>query len=418
MLDDLNVVADDLSGAADCAAAFARRLGPVPVHLRLPVPGRDQRRFSFDADTRAMDSAAAVKTTDRIFRSLATRHQAGALVFKKIDSTLRGHLGAELRAALCALKADAVVVAPAFPHQGRFIRDGQLFLTDGLPNSRTGQIDLCALLNEVHLRPAVLTCRPDEHPKQLAQRIVTAHANGARAIVIDASDQEDLTRLASGLMELTVLRVLVAGSAGLASALAARMGESNLGIGADWPVAGRHGVVAAVVGSFSTASAAQVLAVEQRGDVEVLRCDVQRWLHGRVEHEVSQAKQAFASGRHVLFASHGGRPDQPSRAIVQSMARSLIPLLALAGAWVLTGGDTARAVLEAVGMSQLLVVGEFEPGISVALPAGRKSPLIVIKAGGFGDPLALVRLLDRLDGTAHSPSEMHAAINTNVEHPL
>ena len=95
MLQSLRIVADDLSGAADCAASFAGTAGPVPVFLR-GVP--EGAWSALDTDTRAMDEASAVAVTRRVFGQLAAAGAARPFVYKKIDSTLRGHVGAELAA--------------------------------------------------------------------------------------------------------------------------------------------------------------------------------------------------------------------------------------------------------------------------------------------------------------------------------
>jgi uncharacterized protein YgbK (DUF1537 family) len=72
--------------------------------------------------------------------------------------------------------------------------------------------------------------------------------------------------------------------------------------------------------------------------------------------------------------------------------RSLAPSTACL---VLTGGETAAAVLAATGLGVLQVVGEVLPGIPLCKACGRDDlPLIVTKSGGFGAPDALSLLAD------------------------
>src|SRR2546430_60902 len=88
----LTIIADDLTGACDTGALFAAR-GPVPVTvwpdaaLRAPVS-------VVDTETRALDPADAARRVSAVARSVARTR-----IFKKIDSTLRGPIGAELDAA-------------------------------------------------------------------------------------------------------------------------------------------------------------------------------------------------------------------------------------------------------------------------------------------------------------------------------
>jgi len=114
----LTIVADDLSGAADCAVVCAARGLSAVVALKPGERPRTADVWSVDGDTRAMTAEAAAATTEAI----ADACGAG-LLFKKLDSTLRGHVGAELAAILRArrrVRPDTVaILAPAFPALGR-----------------------------------------------------------------------------------------------------------------------------------------------------------------------------------------------------------------------------------------------------------------------------------------------------------
>jgi uncharacterized protein YgbK (DUF1537 family) len=66
-----------------------------------------------------------------------------------------------------------------------------------------------------------------------------------------------------------------------------------------------------------------------------------------------------------------------------------------AGALILTGGATARAVLTALGVTRLRIVGAPAPGLAAGL-AGELP--VVLKAGGFGTPRTLLDEMERLRG--------------------
>ena len=94
------IIADDLSGAADCAVAFAR--GEAVVLLAEPATELPCEVLAIDADTRAGSVVQAAAVTAGLF----SRHaKPGVTLFKKFDSTLRGHVAAEIAAALAALRA-------------------------------------------------------------------------------------------------------------------------------------------------------------------------------------------------------------------------------------------------------------------------------------------------------------------------
>jgi uncharacterized protein YgbK (DUF1537 family) len=95
-----------------------------------------------------------------------------------------------------------------------------------------------------------------------------------------------------------------------------------------------------------------------------------------------------------------------TRSLVQAIAAGTAPLVPQTAACVLTGGDTARAMFDALGMTCLEVIGELEPGISVGRAASQGRRRFILKAGGFGDALALQRVIRRfgVNPGARAPS--------------
>jgi uncharacterized protein YgbK (DUF1537 family) len=96
----VTIIADDLSGATDSAVACAERgLDTVVALVDTSNNGRAEA-IAFDADTRRRSRRAAAAETARLVRSHA--NMSSGILFKKIDSTLRGHIGAEIAALLSA----------------------------------------------------------------------------------------------------------------------------------------------------------------------------------------------------------------------------------------------------------------------------------------------------------------------------
>src|SRR5258705_2340917 len=125
----LTVVADDLTGACDTGSLFAGD-GPVPLAVWPGTPP-DARVRVIDTESRTAgrnDAVARVKG--------ATAATRAARYFKKIDSTLRGHVGAEIDALMPAAGLGTAVVCPAFPAQGRTVIERTL-LVDGVPVGET-----------------------------------------------------------------------------------------------------------------------------------------------------------------------------------------------------------------------------------------------------------------------------------------
>ncbi|GAA0310083.1 four-carbon acid sugar kinase family protein [Halarchaeum salinum] len=108
------VVADDLTGANDTGHGFAARGYEVVVRLDSGLDVSSVDVLVVNTDSRY---ASAAEARQRVRDAVAGTD--AAVVYKKVDSTLRGNLGPEIEAAMAAMNADAAAVAPAFPSNGR-----------------------------------------------------------------------------------------------------------------------------------------------------------------------------------------------------------------------------------------------------------------------------------------------------------
>ena len=125
----LTILADDLTGACDTGTLFAGR-GAVPVTV-WPAPAVAAPVAVLDTETRALPAAEAAARVRSIVAAAP-----GARYFKKIDSTLRGRIGAEVAALLDATGARSAIICPALPSEGRAVVDRVLFV-GGLPVAET-----------------------------------------------------------------------------------------------------------------------------------------------------------------------------------------------------------------------------------------------------------------------------------------
>ena len=337
----------------------------------------------------------AVSTSSRHLAPAAARTAVAAaarrlrpwsprLVFKKIDSTLRGPIPDEVAAAMEVFGRRAALVCPAFPAAGRVVRDGEVFV-HGEP--------LAATEYARDLR----TPSPTESPMAYFGRIGKvrglrtdeafpdeAFPDGAFSGIAfaDAETDSHLSRLAALVSE-HAREVLAVGSDGLAAGLASLAGSA----GPPVRLAGGEGrIVLFALGSRAGTTAEQaerLLAaspdtpvVEAPAgvlDVEavVRTADCARVVVVRVppspRGEPGAVVHAFAAGVRTAVERLGG----PGR------------LAAL----VATGGDTVEAILDALGVAVLDVLGEFRPGIPVSRAVtGGDELTLVSKAGGFGTP--------------------------------
>jgi uncharacterized protein YgbK (DUF1537 family) len=84
--------------------------------------------------------------------------------------------------------------------------------------------------------------------------------------------------------------------------------------------------------------------------------------------------------------------------VAGALAEAVAAIIDGYDALLLTGGETARAVIDTLGVGSMTVVGEIEPGVVVSRLPG-DLPLLVTKAGAFGDSRTLVRIRAALSRT-------------------
>jgi uncharacterized protein YgbK (DUF1537 family) len=318
-------------------------------------------------------------------------------VFKKLDSLLRGNVGIEIAAALAAVSGDQrglALVAPAFPATGRTTVNG-IVQVNGVHHAdgRFGG-DIARALASGKLATGNAPDVPGETPVQLAQRLTQLHAGGVDAIVLDATGDDDLERIARA-AELLEFPTLLAGSGGLASHIAPDR-ESRAphepagGIRIDRG-AGPRGLI--VVGSYSGLARAQVGALIDAGVHHVAVRPGESSMQ-RVQAE------AVRTVRDVLLTPDLTLPIEKSNAssVADSLAEAVTGIIGGYDALLLTGGETARAVIDTLGVGSMTVIGEIEPGVVLSRLPG-DLPLLVTKAGAFGDSGTLVRIRAALSRT-------------------
>lgn len=397
------IIADDLTGAGDVGVQFSRA-GLCTRSLcdaRLPFWPYGVDAVVVDTASRALPADAAYAT---VLRALQTLDAANVhLVYKKIDSTLRGNLGAELDAALDACGAKVAIVCPAFPANGRLLVDGVLFV-DGHPVAQSAfahdpitpvaESHLPTLLSGQSRRPIVSVSRPTTVPDLLRHlRMIAGDAGGL--VVCDAQDDDDLALIVEAAQALGT-GALLAGSAGLARPLAAQLAASQ------------HRRVLVVCGSLHPLARTQVELLRTRADVWEVDADTAgaggaRWENWRAWMSRCIAAPNRTGAAVVIMTSHrstqnstpGAQAHAASAVIARRIAEAVASALAatsFAGV-VVTGGDTLRALLAAWQATGIDLVAEIAPGIPVGVVVGGTYAglPIVSKAGGFGAPDALVR---------------------------
>src|ERR1700675_4765132 len=204
----VTIIADDLSGACDAGALFAGR-GPVGVFVAPELPDARWPAAAVDTESRALPPAAAAERVRRVVDGLEAR-LAGGRVFKKLDSTVRGPVAAELYALMGASGVATALVCPAFPAQGRTVRDGVLSVfgqpahespvgrDPGYPSPTSDLVEILSSPSgrPVSLLPLPVSLLPLKEVRGPIEELVRALVMRTGLVVADAEADQDLDDLA------------------------------------------------------------------------------------------------------------------------------------------------------------------------------------------------------------------------------
>ncbi len=413
----------------------------------------DGARFeavAINAGGRSLDSPRAA---DGVARAVAWLRALGCQAFfHKIDSTLRGNVGPEVRRLLEELSCDLAIVAPAFPEAGRATIGG-FQLVQGLPVALSDYgRDPVTPVTESHV-PTLLQAAgcPTELVdlrtvvggwERIVGAVAEAVARGGRAIVVDAARPVDMVAIARAIAHLGP-KVLPVGSGGLAQALGPERRQANelLSVvpaarsrddrqeplpGAELRARTRQLPVLAISGSCNPVTLDQIDALREGARIVVV--DVRRLLltdaHQELESTAREALQGLLAGRDVVVTTAASAEQvQVDQALgldlglaawqlgeqlglaLGALAQRLVATAELSGL-ILAGGQTAAAVCRALGAETFEIVDEVMPTIPVLRPlvaqSRRNEPAsglefqLVTKSGGFGPPDALARIARHL----------------------
>ncbi|MFO1141090.1 MAG: four-carbon acid sugar kinase family protein [Amaricoccus sp.] len=342
---DVLIIADDLTGALDSAVTLtgaglrcvvARRPGDIAAALALRPDVLGVSTASREGSVEAARAAVA-----------AAVDAVGALpgiVFKKVDSRLKGHVAGEVATLAERSGRGRALVAPAIPVQGRVVAGGRLAGTGvAVP------IDVAAALA----------------------------GSGLALDVPDAATDADLDGALARALEGPA--PLLVGAAGLAAALARRLAHGPWAV----PAPRLAAPILFAIGSHDPITLAQVDRLAASGMASVN------------EAPDGACPPSVGGNRVVRLVAGGGGAFDPGRAGAR-FADGIAQVVRAGGVGTLfgCGGETADAILGALGAGVLAVDGEVLPGVPASriLLAGR--PLqVVTKSGGFGGEDAMVAVV-------------------------
>lgn len=405
------VIADDFTGANDTGVQLAKKGARTDVVLNeLPQPTRRMDVLVINTESRALPPEMAKAKVSAALKPYC-QSDTPPLVYKKIDSTFRGNVGAEVEAAMIASGAQLAIVAAAIPAAGRVTLNGEcrvhgepLVETEFASDPKTPIVS-SHIKTLIGLQTAYPIHELDlqvVRGGELGRELPRLSQAGPAIVVVDAETDGDLAQLAQAIQKLDC-RYLLVGAAGLANALPA---SSYLAERQRLPVL-------VVAGSMSEATRQQIIFAAEEKVLGILDIDVEGLLQPdsqpAVDEIIRQAACVLRDRQHcvlrtcrdadarqmidTLCEKYGLSRQQLGDKISQTLGAITLSVInqAQIGGLFLTGGDIAIAVARALGAEGYRITNEVVP----CVPCGTfvNSEIddlpVITKAGGFGSASTL-----------------------------
>jgi len=430
------LIADDLTGGADAGVQFVKRglktlLIPFRGDRPVPFMAHPADVLVINTITRGLPPAEAfdiLSVLSGLLKSFDPKRFP--ILYKKIDSTLRGNIGSEIDSILRKTNLPLCFLAPSYPEQGRVLVGGimmvgekPLALTEAARDaaSPVQESHICKLLvSQTSLSIGTIDLTHVASGTEALRRVVEREQRAGRRIVIfDAVSRQDLATIAEVALSMETVPLL-AGSAGLAGEVARILVPGKVKIRPERQRTFRHVLI--IGGSASAVTHVQLQRLQDGGlpsfelPRDLVSGDGKTGTENR--RKLARLLGSALAGGSVIFRTFtelwtgngvGGTPI-PQR-IAGMMAGVTLEALQEARvdagdlALILTGGDTALGVLQLLDYEGIELEEELLEGIVRGnLRGGPWNGLtIVTKAGAFGKEDALVRIVERLTQDSVEP---------------
>ncbi|MGD9018324.1 MAG: four-carbon acid sugar kinase family protein [Desulfobacterales bacterium] len=417
----LGCIADDMTGATDLALMLGSQGMPVIQYIGLPDPseatpdeaavvvGLKSRTCPVrDAVTRSLDAFQWLKGVgaDRFFFKYCST----------FDSTDKGNIGPVAEALLKRSGGAITVVCPAFPLNGRTVYQGHLFVEDLLLSDSGMRHHPLTPMTDANLvrflgrqvgdpRSVGLISLPtvEKGPETVGRRIAELAAGNVRFAVVDAVKDSHLFTIARAVSDLP----LVTGASALAMGLPKVYRKSGRLQPASGlvPLVSPPGHGAVLAGSCSEATRRQVRHLARTcpsfvidpialaaGDLSIRHMvdwALDRLPEGPVIITSSASPDRVVGIKHALGDSRAGTivEDALSRVALALKASGVRKLI-------VAGGETAGAVVTALGIRKLRIGPEIEPGVPWTVDGGSSGMILALKSGNFGSERFFSRALE------------------------
>lgn len=424
----IGIISDDLTGANDSGVQLTEKGLTTSVFFDLPTEKvKLDEAIVINTSSRSLPVEEAVNRTRLAANFL--RHNDYQYIYKKMDSTIRGHIAREIEAIYKEIQPEYVFVAPAFPALERTTVNGSHYLKEEKIENTEISKDPVHPVTTSHL-PTIFSDTIDVEMATLTlddirngfekfnDKITKCKEAGISYLVCDAVEESDLELAAKYMVELSN-NILWAGSAGLAEVLPEVLGISNLD-------SQRRNIqanqVLTICGSLSSVTQKQIKYAIAQDNIESVEIDTVQIFDGNWSE---YSKRIVEAGRRILSdysdlviylpsnedirkeakrkgLEQGFKENQISNIIseeVSSLAYQIIKENQGVNGLVLTGGDTAKDTAVKLGGIGIQLIKQIETGIPLGTLIGPSEEYFVVtKAGAFGRTGSIYNAIMELKG--------------------
>ena len=422
------VIADDLTGANDTGVQFTKKgynaiVSVLDEQSTIIIPD-NLDVFVMDTETRELESKTARKRLKSILEKININKKD--VVYKKVDSTLRGNMGDEIEEIMIILNRDICIFSPSYPSQQRITVKGYLIVDQkplGLSEYSSNNLEQ----GENSFIPFLLKKQTDfpvgqidlkdvaKGQKTILSKINELSQKGNKIIVIDSTNEEHLKDIFASSLKLD-RSVLFSGSAGLANHFP---NINNKNEDLKIKIENNKGPVIVVAGSRNSIMEDQVNYLKNRLNFAELKIDLEQVFSNKdriLDNYAAEGIKAIKGNHDLVIHTNATYNEEKlinkklmlkydigfreleveiktflgeitSKIVENSGVRNLI----------LTGGDVALGVCEELNIYNMNILDELLPGIPLTIAHYKSYNLnIVTKAGGFGKEDALYHLINKL----------------------
>lgn len=425
----VGIIADDLTGANDTAVQFHKRGASTKILLDSeysPKVKAGVEVWALSSESRNVPADVAVGRVEKAIETF-TSNFSFDYYYKKIDSTLRGHIALETLTMLNYLEYDAAIIIPAFPQEGR-ITVGGYHLVKSIPIGRTEiAIDPHSPIMESHV-PTLLKTQLGEKSADLVGTIdLKTVMNGAgpilvkinelikegkQLIVADATSLTDIEQIALAINKCDK-KLLPTGTAATAQILAkywlAGIEKEESPISVDKLPR------LIISGTATQITANQIQKLEQSDDIENINfiplstsdilAGVNSDLVDRIVKNLSSGITVCVHTSNLIANFDGFSEDSLNAELTKEKLASMITdylgeltkevTNIINVILVILGGETSYKCCKALASNELQLIDEVAPAIPLCSDINAKR--IITKSGNLGNNNILIEILQYLN---------------------